>query len=144
MPRTAFADWNRQSVQKCALSDCLKSANDSRQVLDAVDVWRAATKLMQDKKPRAHLKAKLSVVPDEETALTLRAGRKSLARSVGSLPRSDTSGVGEADMPRQLNRRVLTRSGGHAARTTAVCNDVRRKRCGSSRSRSTEELNELL
>ena len=68
-----------------------------------------------------------------------------MARSAGSLPRSDTSEVGgEADMPKQLNRRVLTRRGGHAARTIAVCNDVRRKRRGSSRSRLTEELNELL
>ena len=32
--------------------------------------------------------------------------KHSMARSVGSLPRSDTSGVGgEADMPRQPNRR---------------------------------------
>ena len=34
-----------------------------------------------------------------------------MARSVGSLPCSDASGVGgEADMPRQLDRRVLTQT----------------------------------
>jgi hypothetical protein len=49
-----------------------------------------------------------------------------LARSVGSLPRSDTSGVGgEADMPRQLDRpfdpmlTVTTFAGCAAARMPA-------------------------
>ena len=42
----------------------------------------------------------------ERLAVFLHCKMTRLARSVGSLPRGDTSGVGgEADMPRQPNRR---------------------------------------